>query len=117
SDSGYETSDIAGDYEFINHGNSTDAKIIDYSKISLSEDGKISGAVTGTWSQADDSSSAVITIDNQSYSGYFIAAQDENGKKVMSFTAVGNNNQTIWGVQTKEFTGTERNTLADYTKK
>lgn len=116
SDSGYETSDIAGDYEFINHGNSTDAKIIDYSKISLSEDGKISGAVTGTWSQADDSSSAVITIDNQSYSGYFIVAQDENGKKVMLFTAVGNNNQTIWGVQTKEFTGTERNALADYTK-
>ncbi len=71
---GYEPSDIAGDYEFINHGNSTDANIINYSKISLSEDGNISGAITGTWSQADDSSAAVITIGNQKYSGYFLAA-------------------------------------------
>lgn len=112
---GYEPSDIAGDYEFINHGNSTDANIINYSKISLSEDGNISGAVTGTWSQADDSSAAVITIGNQKYSGYFLATQDENGKKVMSFTAVGNNNQTIWGAQTKSFSGKERTGLIDYT--
>ena len=112
---GYEPSDIAGDYEFINHGNSTDANIINYSKISLSEDGNISGAVTGTWSQADDSSAAVITIGNQKYSGYFLATQDENGKKVMSFTAVGNNNQTIWGAQTKSFSDKERTGLIDYT--
>lgn len=45
---GYEPSDIVGDYEFINHGNSTYANIINYSKISLTEDGNISGAVAGT---------------------------------------------------------------------
>lgn len=115
AESGYETADIAGNYEFINHGNATDGNIINYSNISLSSDGKISGAVTGTWSQADDSSAAVITIGNQKYNGYFLAAQDENGKKVMSFTAVGNNNQTIWGAQTREFTGKEREDFADYT--
>lgn len=115
AEAGYETTDISGDYEFINHGNSTDGNIINYSNITLSTDGKISGAVTGTWSQAEDSSAAVITIGNQKYSGYFLAAQDENGKKVMSFTAVGNNNQTIWGVQTKEFTGNEKTGLVDYT--
>lgn len=113
---GYETSDIAGDYEFINHGNATDSNINNYIKITLSTDGKISGAATGTWSQAKDSSAAEITVGNQKYSGYFIAAQDENGKKVMSFTAVGNNNQTVWGAQTKEFTGKERSGLFDYSK-
>lgn len=111
---GYETSDIAGDYEFINHGNATDSKINNYTKITLSADGKISGAATGTWSQEKDSSAAEITIGNQKYSGYFIAAQDENGKKVMSFTAVGNNNQTVWGAQTNEFTGKDRTGLVDY---
>lgn len=35
----------------------------------------------------------------------------------MSFTAVGSNNQTIWGVQTKQFSGTERSELVDYTDK
>ncbi len=112
---GYETADITGDYEYINHGNATDGNIINYSSITLNADGSISGAVTGSWSQAEDSSAAVITIGGQSYSGYFLAAQDENGKKVMSFTAVGSNNQTVWGAKTDAFTGTEREGNFDYT--
>ena len=117
SETGYNEEDIVGDYEFINHGSSTDGKIINYSSIKLNADGTISGSVTGKWSQAQDNSAAVITIGNQVYTGYFLAAKDENGKKVMSFTAVGSNNQTIWGVQTKQFSGSERSGLADFTDK
>lgn len=118
SASGYENSDITGDYEFINHGTSTDGKIINYSSIKLNSDGTISGAVTGKWSQSQESAAAEITIGVQKYSGYFLAAKDENGKKVMSFTAVGSNNQTVWGVQTKEYNGSERKTgIPDYTDK
>lgn len=112
---GYEEADIVGAYEYINHGNDTSAEIHSYSTINLNADGTISGAVTGTWSQADDSSAAVITIGGQKYSGYFLAAQDENGKTVMSFTAVGSNNQTVWGAKTTEYTGTGRAPLIDYT--
>ena len=115
AEAGYEPTDLAGSYEFINHGNATDGNIISASQITLTQDGKISGAVSGTWSQAQDSAAASIVIDGQIYSGYFLAAKDENGKSVMSFTAVGSNNQTIWGVQTNAFTGTERETLSDYT--
>lgn len=115
SEFGYNTADIVGDYEYINHGNATDEKIINYSNITLNEDGSISGAVTGSWSQSEDSSEAVITIGNQKYNGYFLAAQDENGKKVMSFTAVGSNNQTVWGAKTTAFNGTEREGISDYT--
>lgn len=112
---GYETTDIAGEYEYINHGNDTSSEIHNYSSITFSTDGTISGAVSGTWSQAQDSAAAVLTIDGQKYSGYFLAAQDENGKNVMSFTAVGSNNQTIWGAKTVEYTGKERTPLIDYT--
>ena len=112
---GYEAADIAGEYEYINHGNDTSSKIHNYSSVMLSTDGTISGAVSGTWSQAQDSAAAVLTIDGQKYSGYFLAAQDENGKNVMSFTAVGSNNQTIWGAKTVEYTGKERTPLIDYT--
>ena len=115
SETGYDETDIIGDYEFINHGSSTDGKIIDYSSIKLNSDGSISGSVTGKWSQAKDSSTAEIIIGNQVYYGYFLAANDENGRKVMSFTAVGNNNQSVWGVQTKAFTGKSRSGLADFT--
>ncbi len=117
SEGGYNTSDIAGEYEFINHGNDTSKTIHNYINITLNEDGTISGGASGTWTQADDSAQASFVIGGSRYDGVFLAAQDETGreKKVMSFTAVGSNNQTVWGVQTKEYTGTDRAGLADHT--
>ena len=115
SEGGYDENDIVGEYEFINHGNATDGKIINYVNIKLNADHTISGDVKGTWKQADDSAEANLEINGQIYKGYFIAAENEKGTKVMSFTAVGNNNQTVWGVQNTPFTGTERTGLADYT--
>lgn len=115
SETGYDESDIVGEYEYINHGNSTDGTIISYQNITLNADHTITGSVTGKWEQAKDSASAVITIGTQSYSGYFVSAENEKGTKVMSFTAVGSNNQTIWGAKNSIFTGTERAALSDYT--
>ena len=115
SGSGYNETDICGEYEFIDHGTATDGKIINYSSVRLDPDGTISGSVSGKWKQSKDSSYAEITIGNQVYYGFFLAARDENGKKVMSFTAVGNNNHSVWGVQMKEFTGTQRSGYADFT--
>lgn len=117
SDSGYDVTDIAGDYEFINHGSDTSKTIHGYINIKLNEDGTVSGAVSGTWEQDADSAHASFVINGQRYDGVFLAAQDETGKekKVMSFTAVGSNNQTIWGVQTRAYAGTDRTVPADYT--
>ncbi len=115
SDGGYSEADIVGEYEYINHGNSTDGKIINYQKISLNSDGSISGAVTGSWQQDSGSSDAAVRIGGVSYNGHFFASTNEAGKKVMTFTAVGPNNQTIWGAQTKEFTGSPRAGIPDYT--
>ena len=115
SATGYNTEDIVGDYEFIDHGTATDGKIINYSNIKLNSDGTVSGAATGKWSQAKDTSAAELTIGGQVYNGYFLAAKDENGKKVMSFTAVGTNNHSIWGAQAKQFTGSLRSATADFT--
>ena len=114
-DGGYNEQDIVGEYEYINHGTSTDGKIINYQKISLNSDGSISGAVTGSWQQDSGSSDAVVRIGGVSYNGHFFASTNEAGKKVMTFTAVGPNNQTIWGAQTKEFTGSPRAGIPDYT--
>ena len=66
---GYEAADIAGEYEYINHGNDTSSKIHNYSSVTLSTDGTISGAVSGTWSQAQDSAAAVLTIDGTHIGG------------------------------------------------
>ena len=117
SEGGYDEADITGDYEYINHGTATNGNVINYQKIKLNFDHTISGDVSGKWEQSADSAAAVITIENQKYSGYFIAAENEKGKKVMSFTAVGNNNQTIWGAKNSEYTGSDRESLRDYTDK
>lgn len=115
SEYGYNPEDIVGDYEYINHGNATNGNVINYQNIRLNADGTISGAVSGTWQQAEDSSQATLNIGGQRYSGHFLAAQDETGKMVMSFTAIGSNNQTIWGAKTSAYTGTDRAPLIDYT--
>ena len=115
SEGGYDEADIVGDYEYINHGTATNGNVINYQRIKLNSDYTISGDVSGKWEQSADSSAAVITIGNQKYSGYFIAAENEKGKKVMSFTAVGNNNQTIWGAKNSEYAGSDRESLRDYT--
>lgn len=109
SASGYEMNDLAGTYEFINHGNGTDGNIIKYQTVTLNADGSMSGAVTGTWHQSDETAAASFRISSVDYQGYFAAEYDEKtGRRVMVFTAVGNNNQTIWGAKTEAWSGTER---------
>ncbi|SDA09305.1 arabinan endo-1,5-alpha-L-arabinosidase [Ruminococcus sp. YE71] len=115
SKGGYNESDIVGKYEYINHSNSTDGKIIGYKNITLNADGTISGDVKGTWKQASSSAEANLVIDGKTYKGYFYAGKNEKGTKVMSFTAVGSNNQTVWGAKNDQFTGTDRVYTGDFT--
>ena len=112
---GYNEEDIVGEYEFINHGNATDGKIITPQKIKLNADHTITGDASGKWEEDSGRAAAVFTIGIQKYSGYFMVTDNEAGKKVMTFTAVGSNNRTIWGVKNDAFTGSDRTGWADYT--
>ncbi|MCR4643870.1 MAG: RICIN domain-containing protein [Oscillospiraceae bacterium] len=114
SKGGYNESDIVGKYEYINHGNATDGVIIHYKTINLNADGSISGDAKGTWKQAASSAEATLVIDGKTYKGYFYAGKNEKNKKVMSFTAVGTNNQTVWGAKNEQFNGKERAWSGDY---
>ncbi len=109
SETGYNQNDLVGTYEYINHGLATNGTIINYQNITLNADGTISGAVSGTWEQSEISSYATLRIDNVTYRGHFAAEYDEStGNRVMVFTAVGSNNQTIWGAKTVAWSGQER---------
>ena len=115
SKGGYNESDIVGKYEYINHGNATNGNIINYKTIYLNSNGTISGDASGTWKQGGTTADATLVIDGKTYKGYFYAGKNEKGKKVMSFTAVGSNNQTVWGAKNDQFSGTERAWTGDYT--
>jgi len=114
SKGGYNENDIVGKYEYIDHGTATDGNIINYKSINLNADGSISGSVSGTWKQSSTSAEATLVIGGKTYKGYFYAGKNEKGKKVMSFTAVGSNNHTVWGAKNDQFTGKERAWSGDH---
>lgn len=108
SATGYEKSDIIGVYEFINHrtgSDGADVKIPD--TIVLHGNGTISGDYSGTWKEKKDTYLATFVIEGVTYKGVFFKQHDEKAKsaEVMTFTAIGSNNETIWGVKCAE--GTE----------
>lgn len=108
SATGYEKNDIVGVYEFINHGIGSDgAGVKTPDIIILHEDGTISGDHSGTWEEKEGTYLATFVIGEVTYKGVFFKQHDEKLKSglVMTFTAIGNNNETIWGVKCAE--GTE----------
>lgn len=98
---GYDKGDIIGEYAFINHGTQTDyANVLKTSSIVLRANGTVTGAVTGTWTAKDGTYHMSITSGGVTYKGVFFRQTSEmSTAKVMTFSAIGSNNKTIWGVK------------------
>ena len=99
----YETADVVGSYELINHGTATNGEMVPTQMLTLHEDGTISGAASGTWSKTDSGKGYdYLTIeqnDGVTYKGYFFLQKKENAEKepIMTFSAIGSDNTSIWG--------------------
>lgn len=93
----------AGSYEFINHGTATDGEMIETTLLTLEPDGTLSGALTGTWESKDSGRGydylTITTEEGPVYKGYFFRQHKENAEEedVMTFTAIGDDNTSIWG--------------------
>ncbi len=111
SKTGYNTDEVVGIYEFINHGNTTVTtdsfpnvgSIMGKSQtISLNQDGTIGGDKSGTWSfEGENTPNVKLEIDGVTYYGVFCYQRDESGSRQnrMVFSAAGSDNCTIWGVK------------------
>ena len=90
-----------GTYEFINHGTEIavggDVKMPEV--VTLAGDGSVTGSMSGTWET--NGRYCTLNLDNVEYKGLFSTIENEKGKAVITFTAVGNDNTAIWGVQTQ----------------
>ena len=122
---GYSLAEICGEYEFIAHGNITN-KVSSWAYvnniiaptqfITLNPDGTISGLskyesltdntafsskeVNGSWSVKNGTAYATFLIDGVKYEGVFCIQIDETDKKEkLVFSAMGENNECIWGVK------------------
>jgi arabinan endo-1,5-alpha-L-arabinosidase len=103
SETGYSKDEVVGTYEFINHGNSNNgASMLPTLSVNLNADLSVSGGAIGTWSMTDGSYYMNIVIDGVTYKGVFFKQNDESifESKVMTFSAVGSNNESIWGSKT-----------------
>jgi arabinan endo-1,5-alpha-L-arabinosidase len=111
SDTGYEMSDMCGDYEFIVHtptmyyqkAGNTKIGIAQPSNITLNEDGTVSGDLEGSWTYEEGSPDMTITVNDVTYKGVFLKMPSEQllsdpdkRKVVMTFTVLGDN-VTAWG--------------------
>lgn len=99
SKTGYSVDEITGSYQFINHGTSNSSAVEDTLNIRLNSDYTVSGDIEGTWSMDEGTYYMTITTNGVTYSGVFFKQQDESleDNKVMTFTAIGNNNESVWG--------------------
>ena len=77
--------------------------MLDTLMVTLYEDGTFDGAMTGTWTKTDSGKGydyvTFTTDSNVVYKGYFFRQVKENSdpNPVMTFTAIGSDNTSIWG--------------------
>lgn len=116
----YSKEEIAGSYEFINHGNAAaSGSMLTTETVVLNQDGTVTGDETGSWKKSDSGKGydfITIELDGLVYKGIFYKQSDESDtpKKVMTFSAVGENNTAIWGNKTSSSVKTDRATIVPY---
>ena len=98
----YTEEEVAGSYEFINHGTKTDGEMLTTQLVTLEADHTISGDLTGTWEKTDSGRGydyITVKAGDVTWKGYFFLQHKENAEEepVMTFTAVGDDNTCIWG--------------------
>lgn len=99
SESGYDTDTVTGRYYVVNQGTDISSDIANPIIVYLNADGTCEGReVSGTWGMESGTYYMSITLDGETFDGVFCRMQDEAGKPVMSFSAVGQN-ESLWGVK------------------
>ena len=90
----------AGSYELINHSTGNETHMLKTQSVTLQPDGTVSGDLTGSWKKTDSQKGydyVTIEAGDLVYKGIFFEQTDDSNEKVMTFSAIGNDNTCIWG--------------------
>lgn len=97
----YTKSQVTGTYEWINHGTeAASGAMLPTGQIELLSDGTVTGTIQGTWNKTNSKKGynyITIKTDSAVYQGVFFQQTNDNGKRTMTFSAIGNDNQCVWG--------------------
>ncbi len=89
--------EMAGDYQYVNHGKDISADVKTSEQITLKENGKVEGAVKGKWKYGKDNE-VNLTIDGEKYNGFFLRQWDEAAQEYdTTFTALSDKGVAVWG--------------------
>nr|WP_307990678.1 glycoside hydrolase family 43 protein [uncultured Niameybacter sp.] len=95
----YTNEEVEGTYKVINHGRDISEQVKRSVEVKLNKDGTVSGEMLGTWKKTKGNI-LEIKIEDVIYSGYFISQWDTNSEReTMSFTAVSETGEALWGSQ------------------
>ncbi|MCH5188304.1 MAG: glycoside hydrolase family 43 protein [Oscillospiraceae bacterium] len=96
---GFSKEEIAGVYQYINHGSEVGLgeTYMNASALYLNADGSVRGAATGGW--ISDGKNITLDLRDGVYKGVLYRQKNENGVPVLTFAAAGNNNCSVWGVK------------------
>lgn len=98
---------IAGQYKWVDHGKEITAAIKTSQNVQLTTDGKITGAVTGTWSLGADNK-VTLTTNGQTYEGVFTQEWDAGSEKtVLTFSALSSTGVPVWGSKVPDMNNEE----------
>ncbi len=104
----YTDKEIIGSYELINHGTSTNGDMIPSQSLDLCADGTVIGAMNGTWKKSTGAGETydyiTLTLNGHTYKGVLYKQFNEaaSPEKVMTFSAIGDNNICLWGSRSAE---------------
>ncbi len=99
-----EMKDIAGVYQFIDHGSATNigSGYKGATSLYIGADGTVTGAAKGEC-VLKGGKEAVLNLDIGNFSGVFHRQKNENGELVLTFTGAGtDNNGSVWAVKSNE---------------
>ena len=101
SPTGYTMEEMTGAFKIVFHDhNKINADVSNPVTVTLESNFAVTGKHTGTWGYTENSNFMHIKIGNINYKGVFLTQQDEaKSANVVAFTAVGDNNDSIWGVK------------------
>lgn len=101
SESGYDMTELVGDYFFVNNGSKIDSTVVQPTMIRLNADGTVEGIEAGTWTKKDGTYYMSISLGNAVFKGVFCKQVDSTGVEIMAFSAIGGSDglQSVWGVK------------------
>ena len=97
----FTAAEIAGSYEVLIHRYKLDyenREVVTPISLTLTENGRITGDLTGTWSMTDGTAYVKLVAGNITYNGVIVEQTvDGSTAKAICFTATANTGVSIWG--------------------